>query len=80
MRSLKRVKIEVCGLTNVDITKEFVKAIGISFSYSAIVQNKLNLSTTISEMRTVLRSCKMQKLVLEGKIEKFESLALSTIV
>lgn len=47
MRCLKRVKVVVCCLTNVDISKEFVKAVGINFSYSAVIQNKLNLSATI---------------------------------
>ena len=80
MRSLKRVRIAVCGLTNIDITKKSVKTIGISFSYSAVIQNELNLSTAISKMQTVLRSCKVQKLVVEVNIKIFESLPLPKIV
>ena len=76
MRSLKRVKIAVCGLTNIDIIKESFK----SFSYNAVIQNESILSTTISKMQTVLGSCKMQRVALERKVIILESVALSKIV
>ena len=38
----------VCGLKNVDLTKDAVKIITISFSYIKAIQNELNFRTIIS--------------------------------
>ena len=37
MESRKWVKIAVCGLINISITKESGKTVGISFCYSAVI-------------------------------------------
>ena len=38
--SLKGVEIAVCGMKNIDLTKDAVKIIGISFSYNKAIQNE----------------------------------------
>ena len=74
--SLKGVKIAVCGMKNIDLTKDAVKIIGISFSYNKAIQNKLNFKTTISKIQAVLKLWRMRRLPLEGKIIVFKSLAI----
>ena len=39
MGSLKGVKIAVWGMKNIDLTKDAVTIIGISFSYNKAIQN-----------------------------------------
>ena len=78
--SLKGVKIAVCSMKNIDLTKDTVKIIGISFSYNKSVQNELNFRTAISKIQAVLKLWRMRRLSLEGKIVVFKSLAISKIV
>ena len=80
IRSLKGVEIAVCGMKNIDLTKDAVKIIGISFSYNKAIQNELNFRTTISKIQEVLKLWRMRMLSLEGKIIVFKSLAISKIV
>ena len=48
--SLKEVETAVCGMENIDLTKDTVKIIGISFSYNKAIQNELKFRTTISKI------------------------------
>ena len=48
--NLKGVETAVCGMKNIDITKDAVKIIGITFSYNKATQNKLNFRATISKI------------------------------
>ena len=75
----KEVETAVCSMKNIDLTKDAVKIIRISFSYNKAIQNELNFRTTISKIQAVLKLSKMQKLSLEGKIIVFKSLAISKI-
>ena len=76
--SLKGVETAVCGMKNIDSTKDAVKIIGISFSYNKAIQNELNFRTTISKV--VLKLWRMRRLSLEGKVIVFKSLTISKIV
>ena len=78
--SLKGVETAVCGMKNIDLTKDAVKIIGISFSYNKAIQNELNFRTTISKIQAILKLWRMRRLSLEGKITVFKSLAISKIV
>ena len=66
--SLKGVETAVCSMKNIDLTKDAVKIIGISFSYNKAIQNELNFRTTISKIQAVLKLWRMRRLSLEGKI------------
>ena len=77
--SLKGVKTAVCGMKNIDLTKDAVKITGISLSYNKAIQNKLNFRTTIFKIQAVLKLWRMRQLSLEGKIIVFKSLAISKI-
>ena len=57
--SLKGVETVVCGMKNIDLTKDAVKIIGISFSYNEAIQHELNFRTTISKMQAVLKLWRM---------------------
>ena len=50
IESLKGVETAVRGMKNTDLTKDAVKIIGISFSYSKAIQKELNFRTTISKI------------------------------
>ena len=53
-RSLK-VKTTVCDMKNIDLAKESVKTIGISFSDIKAIQNELNFRMTISKIQAALK-------------------------
>ena len=74
------VKTAVCGMKNIDLTKDAVKIIEISFSYNKAIQNELNFRMNISKIQVVLKLWRTQRLLLEGKILVFKSLAISKIV
>ena len=78
--SLKGVETAVCSMKNIDLTKDAVKIIGISFSYNKAIQNELNFRTTISKIQAVLKLWRMRRLSLEVKILVLKSLAISKIV
>ena len=79
IESLKGVETAVCGMKNIDLTKDAVKIIGISFSYNKAIQNELNFRATISKKKAVLKLWRMRRLSPEGKIIVFKSLAISKI-
>ena len=67
-------------MKNIDLTKDAVKIIGISFSYNKDIQNELNFRSTISKIQAVLKLWTMWRLSLEGKIMVLKSLAKLKIV
>ena len=67
-------------MKNIDLTKDAVKIIGISFSYNKDIQNELNFRSTISKIQAVLKLWTMWRLSLEGKIMVLKSLAILKIV
>ena len=60
IENLKGVEAAVCGMKNIDLTKDAVKIIGISFSYNKVIQNELDLRTTISKIQAVLKLWRMR--------------------
>ena len=48
---MKGLQTAVCGMKNIDLTKDTVKVIGISKD----IQSELNLRTTISKIQPVLK-------------------------
>ena len=65
-------------MKNIDLSKDAVEIIGISFSYNKAVQNDLNFRATISKIQAFLKLWSMQR--LKGKSIVFKSLAISKIV
>ena len=58
-RTKQAQKYAVCGMKNIDLTKDAVKIIGIGFSYNKAIQNELNFRTTISKIQAVLKLWRM---------------------
>ena len=65
-------------MKNIDLIKDAVKIIRVTFSYNKAIQNDLNFRTTISKIQPVLKLWSMQS--LEGKVIVFKSLVISKIV
>ena len=67
-------------MKNINLTKESIKTLGVHISYNKKIQDDLNLTKTIKNLRNVIKLWRMRKLTLEGKITIFKSLAISKIV
>ena len=77
---LKNVNVALCGMKNVDLTKETIKILGVHLSYNKKLQDDKNFSDSIKNIVNVLKLWRMRSLTLEGKITIFKSLAISKIV
>ena len=62
-------------MKNIDLTKDPVKIIRISFYYNKAIQNELNFRTTISKIQAVLKLWRMRRFSLQGMIVVFKSLS-----
>ena len=78
--SLKDGKMALCGLKNLDLTKESIKILGVLISYNKNLQDDINFYMTVKNTCNVIKLWYMRHLSLEGKITIFNSLALSKIV
>ena len=77
---LKNVNVALCGMKNVNLTKETIKILGVHLSYNKKLQDEKNFCDSIKNIVNVLKLWRMRSLTLEGKITIFKSLAISKIV
>ena len=77
---MKNVNVALCGMKNINLTKENIKILWVLLSYNKKIQDDLNFCKTIKNFCNVIKLWRMRKLSLEGKIKFFKSLANSTIV
>ena len=77
---LENVNVALCGMKNVDLTKETIKILGALISYNKKLQDDLNFRGSIKNIVNVIRLRRMRKLTLEGKATIFKSLAISKTV
>ena len=75
MGALKGVKVAICGIKCIDLTKEAIKILGVFFSYDKNLQLEYNFRKTI----LILKMWRLRNLILEGKIINFKTLAWSKI-
>ena len=68
---LKSKKATVCGMTCIDLCNDTIKITGIHFSY--------NIFESITKIQNVLKAWQMRRVILEGKIIVFKTLANSKI-
>ena len=78
--SLNGVEKAICSMKNIELTKDTVKIMGISFSYNRAVQSELNFRATIFKIQAVLKLWRMRRFSLEGMIVVFKSLPMSKII
>ena len=78
--ALKGVKVAICGIKCIDLTKEAIKVSGVSVCYDKNLQLESNFRKTILNIERTLRMWRRRNLTLEGKIIIFKILALSKII
>ena len=77
---LKGVNTALCGVKNVDLTKDCIKILGFYFSYNAMLSRDKNFLSVIKKIENTIRVWKMRWLSLIGRITIFKTLAISKIV
>ena len=66
--------------TNINLTNDTIKILGIHFSYNKKIRTERNYLTTVKKIQKVLNVWITRTLTLEGKILIFKSLGISKIV
>jgi hypothetical protein len=77
---LRGDQVTVRTLKCIDLTQNFMKILGISFSYNKSIYIKQNFSDVIEKIHDALSLWKWRNLSLIGKITIFKTMALSKIV
>ena len=77
--ALKRVKVAICGIKGIDLTKEALKILGVFFSYDKNLQLENNFRQTILSIERILEMWRRRNLTMEDKIIIFITLALSNV-
>ena len=80
MGALKGVKVAICGIKCIDLTKEAIKILGVFFSYDKNLLHENNFRKTILNIERILKTWRLRNLTLEGKIIVFKILALSKLL
>ena len=80
-RSSEKCNVVLCGMNNINLTKESIKNLGVHISYNMKIHNDLNFCKTIKILSKcyIITLWRMRKLFLEGEITMFKSLAISKI-
>ena len=71
---LKGFHASACGMTSIHIRNEFIKTLGLYFSYNQ------NIILLIANIQDILNLWRMRNLTLEGRMVVFKTLAISKIV
>ena len=77
--ALKGVEVAICGIKCIDLNKEAIKILGVSFSYDKNLLLGNNFRKTILNIEKILEMWRRRNLTLEVKIIIFKTLALSKI-
>ena len=77
--ALRGVKVAICRIKCIDLTKEAIKILEVFFSYDKNLQPENNFRKTILNIQRILKMWRRRNPTLEGKIIIFETLALSKI-
>ena len=67
-------------MTFIDLTKKFVKILGIHFSYNKNIENEENFIKLIKKIDNVLKIWKTRNLTVQGKTIIFKTLAISKVI
>ena len=75
---LKAVQMAVCGIRCIDLNiNNTLKILGTYFSYNKKLKDEKKICNILTDIQPVL---KMRKLLLEGKIVIFKTIAISKIL
>ena len=70
----------LCGMECVDLTDDVIKILGIYFSYNKKLKQEKNILNHTVKIQNIIKSWKLRKLTIEGKIVVFKSLAISKLI
>ena len=76
---LKGDQVAVCGMHCIDLNIDTLKILGTHFSYNEKLKEEKNFYKIVTDMQQVLKTWKMRKPTLEGKIVIFKTIAISKI-
>ena len=76
----KGVKVALCGMKSINLKYDFIKILGVCYSYNKEIENEKNFMNHIKKIQNILKIWRMRDLTLEGKVSIFKSLAISKIV
>ena len=76
---MEGIKVAICGIKYIDLTKETSKILGVFFSYDKNLELENNFRKTILRTGRILKMWRRRNLTLEGKIIIFETSALSKV-
>ena len=74
------MKVSVCGMKCIDLTKDSIKVLGIPFLYNKNIEQEQNFKKTIIGIEKVFSMWRRKNLTPEGKILIFKTSALSKFV
>ena len=63
-----------------NLTKDFIKILGIYFSYNKKLEQEKNFLSHIVKIQNILKLWKQRNLTIEGRIIVFKSLAISKLI
>ena len=76
----KGVKVALCGMKSINLKCDFIKILGVCYSYNKEIENEKNFMNRIKKIQNILKIWRMKDLTLEGKVTIFKPLAISKIV
>ena len=77
--AVKEVKVAICGIKCIDLTKEAIKIFGDFFPYDKNLQLEKKFRKTILNIERILKMWTQRNLTLVRRIIIFKALALSKI-
>ena len=69
--TLKGVKVAICRIKCIDLTKEAIKILGVFFTYYTNMQLENNFRKTILNIKKILKMWRQRSLTLEDKLITF---------
>ena len=69
--TLKGVKVAICRIKCIDLTKEAIKILGVFFTYYTNMQLENNFRKTILNIKKIMKMWRQRSLTLEGKLITF---------
>ena len=59
--------VALCGMKNINLTKESINILGVHIYYSKKIQDDWNFTKTIKNLCDIIKIWRMRKLTVEGK-------------
>ena len=73
--ALNWVKVAICGIKCIDLTKEAIKILGVFFSYDKNLQLENNFRKTILNIERILKMWRQRNLTTGGQNNYFQNIS-----